>query len=835
MKAQRNILTISFAFLILCSAVCVTSNTANAETLKTATISGVVVDHQGNALPNANLSIANTVVGYTRVTSSGADGTFRFAAVPINEYQFYASAAGFAVSRASIAVKSEAIRLRTTLLPQTSPQSSAGTLKGSITLGDGGNAVHGATVTILQLRRTTYTDESGNYEFQSVPPGTYDVSAHLSGVPDAVQSVEVKASNASTLNIQLHLSGMKEQVTVTATGTQQAVSSSIQSVDVIGSTDLAKKNPASLGAALESEAGVSKRSFGPGTERPVIRGFDGDRVLVLQDGNRIGALGFESGDHAEPIDLLTVERVEVVKGPATLLYGSSAIGGVVNVIEGHDAARKGATGYLSGIGSSNNNQVGVSGGIEYGTGPWLVWGNGGGQRSGDYKTKLGVVPNSFSRNYGLGAGVGYFAGKGFFSGSYQMSRLRYGIPFDPADPAAAADAVHLTPSRDSFKFNGGFREGGSFIEAGNFSFQYNRYRHSEITTETGTVNTSFKNNTFLYSGMLDQKKRGKLSGRFGFWGLHRAFEASGEEALAPPTKQNAIAGFALETIDFEHASLQFGGRIENNRYNPTATAARGVLPNRSFTGFSGAVGLRVPTWTGGAFVVNFSRSYRAPALEELYNDGPHGGNVTFEIGDPALKRELSNGLDFGIRHSSKRVRAEANGFYYHINGFVFLAPTGAVDVDSGLNIANYEQGTSRFFGTEAKLDFQLHPKVWLNLGTDYVNAELTATSTPLPRIPPLRGRVGLELHLVKSLILNPEVVMANHQDKIFTIETPTAGYTVFNLAGSYLIARQHTAHIITFNAFNLGDRVYRNHLSFIKDFAPEMGRGVRVTYTVRFF
>ena len=712
-------------------------------------------------------------------------------------------------------------------------QIGTGTLSGTVTLGDTGNPVHGATVTILQTRQSVVTDENGKYEFTSVPFGKYDVVARLSGVPDAVQTVDVRTGNPNTLDLHLQLTGMREQVTVTATGSQQAVSSSIQSVNVIGSTDLAKKNPASLGAALESEAGVSKRSFGPGTERPVIRGFDGDRVLVLQDGNRIGALGFESGDHAEPIDLLTVERVEVVKGPATLLYGSSAIGGVVNVIEGHDAAHKGTTGYLSAIGSSNNNQAGASGGIEYGTDRWLFWGNGGGQRSGNYHTRLGEVPNSFSRNYGLGAGVGYYGDKGFFSANYQMSRLRYGIPFDPSDPAP--EAVHLTPSRDSFKFNGGFREGGSFVEAGNFSFQYNRYRHSEINSDTGEVNTAFKNNTFLYSGMLDQKKRGKLSGRFGFWGLHRNFEASGEEALAPPTTQNAIAGFALETIDFEHASLQFGGRIENNRYNPTATPARGVLPNRSFTGFSGAVGLRVPTWTGGAFVVNFSHSYRAPALEELYNDGPHGGNVTFEIGDPTLTRELSDGLDFGIRHSSKRVRVEANGFYYHIDGFVFLAPTGAVDAGSGLNIANYEQGTSRFLGTEAKLDFQLHPKVWLNLGTDYVNAELTSTSTPLPRIPPWRGRAGLELHLVKGLILNPEVVVANHQDRIFTIETPTAGYTVFNFAGSYLIARQHTAHIITFNAFNLGDRVFRNHLSFIKDFAPEMGRGLRVTYTVRFF
>jgi iron complex outermembrane recepter protein len=720
----------------------------------------------------------------------------------------------------------------TASFPTYAQQSGTSTLSGTVSLGDSASTVHGATVTIIQLKRTAYTDENGKYEFQSLPSGHYDVLAHLSGVPDAVQSIDV-TQGANKLDIALHLSGVKEQVTVTATGSAQAVSSSIQSVDVIGSTDLAKRNPASLGAALDNEAGVAKRSFGPGTERPVIRGFDGDRVLVLQDGQRIGTLGFESGDHAEAIDLLTVERVEVVKGPATLLYGSSAIGGVVNVIEGHDSVRKGTTGFISGIGSSNSNQAGVSGGLEYGAGNWLLWGNGGAQRSGDYHTRDGAVLNSFARNYGLGTGVGYFSDKAFFRFNYEMSRLRYGIPFDPdeVDP----EIVFLNPRRDSFKFNGGFRQSNSFVEAGDFSLQFNRYRHSEINSETDEVNTSFKNNSLVYNGTFDQKKRGRLTGRFGFWGLHRDFESSGEEALAPPTTQNAFAFFGLETIDFEHASLQFGARVENNRYNPTTTTTFGPLPNRSFTGFSGAVGLRVPTWAGGSFVVNFTHSYRAPSLEELYNNGPHAGNATFEVGDPNLTRELSDGLDFGVRHSSKRLRLEANGFYYHIDNFVFLAPSGETDTESGLLIANYSQGVSRFLGTEARFDVQLHPKVWLNLGTDYVNAELTESSTPLPRIPPWRGRAGLELHLVKGLILNPEAVFANHQDRIFPTETATAGYTVFNLAGSYLIARQHGAHIITFNAFNLGDRLYRNHLSFIKDFAPEIGRGVRVTYTFRFF
>ena len=199
-----------------------------------------------------------------------------------------------------------------------------------MTLGESGKPIHNVLITVLQLKRTVGTDESGNYEIANLPPGRYDVLAHLDRVPDMVQSVAIKAGETGALDFQVQLSGLQEQVTVTASGAEQSISSSIQSVEVIGSVDLAKKSPVSLGEALDGELGVSKRSFGPGTARPVIRGFDGDRVLVLQDGNRIGGLGFESGDHAEPVDVLTVERVEIVKGPATLLYGSNAIGGVVN-------------------------------------------------------------------------------------------------------------------------------------------------------------------------------------------------------------------------------------------------------------------------------------------------------------------------------------------------------------------------------------------------------------------------------------------------------------------------------------------------------------------------
>ena len=710
--------------------------------------------------------------------------------------------------------------------------STGGTLQGTVTLGEGGKPVHGVVVTILQLRRSTLTDDDGKYEFQNVPPGSYDVTAHLERAPDVLHSVSVSTGGATTQDFQIQLTGLRESVTVTATGTEQAVSSSIQSVTVLGSVDLAQKNPASLGEALDQELGVSKRSFGPGPSRPVIRGFDGDRVLVLEDGDRVGALGFQSGDHAEPVDLLSVDRVEVVKGPATLLYGSNAVGGVVNVVDGHDTPHKGFSGYVMGIGSTNNWQGGGSAGFEGGTDKWLFWASGGGQKSNDYDTPIGRITNSFTRDGNFTGGLGYYPGKGFFSFNYHFDKRRYGIPFDPSEEDP--EVVFLNPRSHRFQFNGGFRDAHSFVEGARFSFQYNDYQHQEINAFTNEINTQFNNKTYIFRGTFDQQRRGRLTGSFGFWGLHRDYKSSGEEALAPPTKQNSFAGFAVETVNFERVALQFGGRVETNRYNPSLDPDRGQLPRRQFTGFSGAFGVRVNTWAGGALVANYTHSYRAPALEELYNLGPHAGNATFEIGDPTLTRERGDGLDFGVRHSSKRVRAEGNGFFYHIDNFVFLAPTGETDEESGLIVAQYSQGTSRFAGFEGRLDAELHRYVWLNLGTDYVNAELTGTNTPLPRIPPLRGRAGFEFNY-KGLTLKPEAVFAKDQNRLFPTETRTAGYTVFNVGGSYLIARQHYAHIFTFNAFNLGDRLYRNHLSFIKEFAPEMGRGLRVTYTLRFF
>lgn len=709
-----------------------------------------------------------------------------------------------------------------------SGKQAGGSLRGKVTLANNGDPVHNIKVTIIQLRRSTETGDDGTYEFQNVPPGKYDISAHLERTPDILQKAEIAAGGVVIADFEIRLEAVREQVTVTATGSEETAFNSIQSVTIIGSLDLAKKNPLSLGEALDNELGIAKRSFGPGNARPVVRGFDGDRVLVLQEGLGVGGLGFQSGDHAEPIDLLSQDRIEVVKGPATLLYGSNAIGGVVNAISGHDEAHKGVRGYVTGISGSNNNQFGGSAGIEFGTEKWLIWANGGGQRAGDYSSPLGRVENSFSRYGNITGGAGYYVNKGFLSLSYTHDSRNYGIPFNTAEEEP--EMARLNPRRDSVQFRGGFRDLDSFFSGGNFSLQYNDYRHDEIQLPDEVIGTQFKNKTFVYRSVFDQRRAGRYSGSFGFSGSYRDFKSIGEEALAPPTTHNNFAFFGLQKIDFEKFGLQFGGRIEHNGYNPVSEL--NVLRDRSFTGFSGSAGVRVGLASSLAFVANYTHSYRAPSLEELYNNGPHPGNLTFEIGNQNLSREVSDGIDLSLRHSSSRLRAEANIFYYKIRDFVFLAPTG--NIEDGLIEANYDQGNSRFTGSELRFDVGLTQNIWFLSSMDYVNAELTATGTPLPRIPPLRGRVGVEAFF-KGFRVSPELVMARDQDQVFLTEDRTAGYATMNLTASYTYTQKHYAHIFSVNAFNMNDKLYRNHLSFIKDFAPEIGRGVRVVYTIRFF
>ncbi|MEJ7625118.1 MAG: TonB-dependent receptor [Pyrinomonadaceae bacterium] len=762
----------------------------------------------------------------------------------------------------------------------TSLAQNTGTITGTITSQINGSPLTGVSIEITQLRRTAETDNSGKFEFTGLAAGRYTLVTHIEGFSDQTTSVTVAAGAASTANFVVSLNSLREEVTVTASGTEESVFESFQSVNSVGSTRIRELASTGIGEILERESGVGKRSFGPGTSRPVIRGFDGDRVLVVQDGVRNGSLASQSGDHGEPIDTLNLERLEVIKGPATLLYGSNAIGGVVNAVTSdEEQPHKGLRGNFTGLGATNNRQGGVSGGVEYGWDNLLFNINGNFLREGDYSTPLGRIPNSASQGDGGSTSLGYYGRKGFLKGSFTGDRRRYGTPYSPLFEAGVlltdsngnpcdvklqkdcqydifqiqdrfANQLPDTPDeeidikmrRNNFRLRGGFREVGGWLERGNFSIDYTRYKHDEIETgPTGVdeIATSFFNNVLSYRAVFQQAKRGILTGQFGFEGYGRDYLTEGAEQLIDGrVRQNNFAFFGLQELAFERVALQFGARVESNRYRPENTT---LYEARTFTGLSGAAAARVRLWDGASFIANFTSAYRSPSLEELYNEGPHIGTVTFEVGDQNLRRERSNGIEFSLRQRIRRVRLNGSAFHYRIDNFIFLAPQdtdgdGSVEVEDNLPVGNYVQGTATFTGADVTFDADINDWMGLFVVADVVKAELRNGGIPLPRITPPRVRVGLDLRY-KGLSVRPEAVFtgARKLGDVFSLETPTAGHGLFNVNASYTIARKQTAHTFSVSSSNLGNRLYRNHLSFIKDLAPEPGRGFRFSYTVRLF
>jgi iron complex outermembrane receptor protein len=702
-----------------------------------------------------------------------------------------------------------------------------GVIHGNVRISPSGAAARNTVVTIAELKKSVLTDQNGAFEFQGIAPGKYKLFAHLDRVPDVIKTVEI-SSGDQTVDFELSLTALSEQVTVTATGAPEAVNSSYQSVTSVGALELTQRNPLSIGEALDYQPGVAKRSFGPGSGRPVIRGFDGDRVLVLQDGLRVGGIASQSADEVEPIDVLSLDRVEIVKGPATLLYGSNAIGGVVNGISTNDVYQKGLSGYLTTFGGTNNWQAGASGGFKYGVKDFLIFGSGGAQKANDYSTPVGFVLNSFARTGSMSVGAGWFLRKGWLVFNYSYDRRRHGIPVKPD----AIDFESLRERRQNFQVKGGLRDLHGFIENVDVALSYNNYKAREFEFESDENKTELEstatNKNLNYRANLNHRRYGKFSGTLGLSGFTRDYESIGKEAPAPRTKQHAFAAFGLERVDFERIGFQFGGRVEQNGYNP-----EGNFRKRNFVGFTGSGGLRVALWTGGSFVANYQHSFRAPALEELYNNGPHPGILVFDIGNPNLNSEQGDGVDFSLRHNTDRVRFEGSVFYYNLRNFVYTAFTGATDSSSNLPIVNYAQANSRFVGTEAGIEARVASTLWLNGKIDYVRAELTEQNKPLPRIPPLRGTLGLDWRY-KAFSVRPEMILVNRQVRVFDKEQETAGYGICDVTASYTFVSKRVAHVLSVNGQNLTDKLYRIHLSFIKEIAPEIGRTVRLNYALRF-
>lgn len=755
--------------------------------------------------------------------------------------------------------------------PPPAQVSSTGAVAGLVAL-ETGAPVHGALVVIIGSPRTATTDQDGRYTITGVAPGAYEVIAQREHLTTGRVTVTVTAGQTAAADFVLSLEGVHEEVVVTASATGQTTTfESFNSITSLDTVEIARNMGTSVAEVLEGQAGVAKRSFGPGTTRPVIRGFDGDRVLIMQDGMRTGDLSSQSGDHGTSIDPASLQRLEVVKGPATLLYGSNAIGGVVNAITPQEAFRQSPfSGVLGGVsldGGTANLQTGGNGSVQWGNGTWMAWANGGARRSDDYETPLGTVDNSATRLANGGGGVGWVGARGFFSVGGKVEDARYGVPFagafhgahddhegedgedhDDGDEEHQVD-IELASVRRDVRVDAGLTQfENRFIDTARIAVSVLDYQHEEIENDEGVeaVGTTFDNRVVSVRAELLQKPVGRLSGRLGVETFVRDYEAIGEEALAPATTHTSLAAFVYQEIGLGRLRAQVGARVERNGYDVEPRAALedldvciavvGACPppvrDRDFTGFSGSAGLHLDLGRRAAIVANVTRASRAPALEELYNFGPHIGNLAFEAGNSDLSTETTLGFDLSLRARGAKAHGEVNVYTYGIGDFVFL-DVQDVEVD-GLRFASYAQADSRFTGVDATAHVEFAPWLHVNADVGYVRATLDGSGEHLPRIPALQGRLELEIP-VGQLTISPELVMTARQSRVFRDETPTPGSTVLNIGAMYVLGQQHLTHIFTVEGYNLTNEVHRLHTSFIKDLAPEMGRGIKATYSVKFF
>jgi iron complex outermembrane receptor protein len=689
-----------------------------------------------------------------------------------------------------------------------------------------GRSLAGASVKLVPSNRLVLTDSEGVAKFENVAPGAYDVAVRLSGFAPFRTDINVAQGGPTSvpvgLSTEIHLS---ESVTVSPNA--RDTFESYQPASVLGGEDLQQRLGNTLGATLASEPGVNVRSFGSGNARPVVRGLDNDRVLILENGARTGDLSSQSADHGVTLDPATATQIEVVRGPATLLYGSSAIGGVVNLVSEEIATKplSGLHGAFTLQGASADKNAGVAGNLSGGNGKLAYRVNGSVQRTDDYDTPDGEVPNSQSNSKSGGGSLSSTGENGFLGASYQYVDTRYGVPF------VEEGGTTLHPRRHRVDLRGEKRNMDGFLSGIKFQGGYRDYKHDEIEA-SGDIATTFKNRVTEGNVYLNHRAYGPLSGTFGVRGEYRDYSSAGEEALAPPTTQKSVSGFLYEELTFRHVSLQFGGRLDHSAFDPDGNAVeRPDVTQRDFTNFSGSAGALGYLRDDLTIALNLARAARNPSLEELYNFGAHVGNFAFEIGDPMLPTEVAYGADLSLRYRAARFSGTGTVFVNRIDRFIFPFQTGEVAED--LPVVNFTSADSTFTGFEAHVDAKLTDAFGLVLGGDAVRGELRNGGGALPRIPPYRVWAGLRYEH-KGLHVEGEVKNVGRQDRVYGAETPTDGYTVVNAHASYQITSGHSVHTVTLRSDNIGDELYRNHLSYIKDLTPEMGRSLKLVYGVRF-
>ncbi len=625
-----------------------------------------------------------------------------------------------------------------------------------------------------------------------------------------------------------------EEVVVTSSALRENPLDVAQPTSVVAGDDLRRQIAASIGETLSSELGVSSTYFGPSASRPVIRGLAGDRVQVLQDGLASLDVSSLSQDHAVTLETVVSQQIEIIKGPAALLYGSGASGGLVNVVSTRvptEVPAKPITGAVELRGDTASEERTGAFSLDGGAGNLAFHADyfdrdtenvaiPGYTQSDALRRQLieageqpdnvrGHIPNTAGEASGGAIGGSYIGQKGLGGLSYSRYETTYGIPGE--EQAFIDMQQDRIDGKAELDFEGA-------IKKLRLTGAYNDYTHTEFEAP-GVPGTVFNQDAYELRFAADHELPSGWRGTTGLQYVDVDFQAIGEEAFVPSSKTQTMSVFAFEEHHFEKWTVELGARAEQQKIDVQAD-----LPDYDQTAISLSAGAVWDFAEDHALALNLTRTQRNPQAAELYADGPHIAAQRFEIGDPNLNKETSLTADLSLRHTGEKVNWTLSAFYNDYTDYIYASPTG--EIEDALPVYVYLQNGAKFHGFEAEVNVPLiddgSRHLGLRLASDYVRGKLD-NGEDLPQIPPLRFGAGLHYDQ-DAWHVGAQAFYYAKQDKVAQNELPTDSFTLAEVDASYRVPVGSTSVFLFLRGTNLLDEDARQHASPLKDIAPLAGR-----------
>lgn len=697
----------------------------------------------------------------------------------------------------------------------------------------------GTTVWIPEIRRGTTSDHQGYFELQ-VPAGS---SLTLVIRHVGFQTVEKLFQHDGDPGKPLHIN-MEEQIVrsdeLVIVATLFDRITRYQPTRSYNASDIQQRNATSIGTLLDGEPGVAMRSMGQAPARPVVRGMDGERIQVLQNGMKMGDFSSTGHDHAVILDPASCERVDLVRGPASLIYGSSAMGGIVNVHSGDIPSgwNPGSTGFIGTEGQTGLQSLSGTGRLTWGTSDKALSMRGSLRHTGNMQTPIGEIPGTGMRSAHMGVGGAWRYTSGFSGASIQYSDKIYGIPEDPFD---TNEEVELAMKRLALQGVSHRKLNHTFWEGIEMRAVYNYYTHEEIEYEFedgDLVDEDLElaiDHHFFQSDLLFQHGNHGIidNGTAGISFEWRDVSVGGEEALTPDARGWTAAGFIIEEFRLPREwRMQSGIRLEWNRIRSMANEDfphAGTTRNKGI--WAGSIGVSGPVRANLDAGLQLSRSHRTPSLEELFADAIHFAAGAYEVGDPDLHNETGYGLDLFMNYRTSERQVHLALFANRINHYISLRHSGEFEPVRGYPVLEFFGSDAELLGAEFSARQTWNDRLEIALEADYIRgSELSDGSRqPLPFMPPLRISAESSYDTGRWWT-RARVRHVFTQDRTAEAELPTDGYTLTGIAVGARLGAANLHHI-TLSAENLFDVTWRDHLSRIEQRnIPMPGRNVRLSY-----